>query len=130
MENNNKNFERFKAQYYGQKVGATRYAGALNITNSSFKNIEWLELTPLSDITDEDAIDAYKKLYPKSLEEIYEYIIGIKEFIENETGVHNMNDIINCTDYLRSKGYALPYMDLSVDDLINYGWIKLKDNGK
>ena len=33
-------------------------------------------------------------------------------------------------DYLRSKGYALPYMDLSVEDLISYGWIKLKVNGK
>ena len=32
------------------------------------------------------------------------------------------------SDCLRSKGYALPYMDLSVDNLIEYGWIKLKEN--
>jgi hypothetical protein len=31
-------------------------------------------------------------------------------------------------DYLRSKGYALPWMDLSVEDLVEYGWIKLKEN--
>jgi hypothetical protein len=31
-------------------------------------------------------------------------------------------------DYLRSKGYALPWMGLSVDELVEYGWVKLKDN--
>ena len=34
---------------------------------------------------------------------------------------------IEC-DYFRSKGYALPYMDLSVEDLVKYGWVKLKEN--
>ena len=34
----------------------------------------------------------------------------------------------NTVDYLRSKGYALPWMDLSVEDLVKYGWIKLKEN--
>lgn len=29
-------------------------------------------------------------------------------------------------DYLRSKGYALPYMNYSVDDLVENGLIKLK----
>jgi len=29
-------------------------------------------------------------------------------------------------DFLRSKGYALPFMGLSVDELVNYGWIKFK----
>ena len=27
---------------------------------------------------------------------------------------------------LRSEGYAVPWMDLSVEDLIEYGWIKFK----
>lgn len=30
-------------------------------------------------------------------------------------------------DYLRSKGYALPYMGISVEDQIKYGWIKLTE---
>jgi len=29
------------------------------------------------------------------------------------------------TDYLRSKGYALPYTGLSVETLVEYGWVKL-----
>ncbi len=28
-------------------------------------------------------------------------------------------------DFLRSKSYALPYMDLSVENMIEYGWVKL-----
>jgi hypothetical protein len=32
------------------------------------------------------------------------------------------------TDYLRSKGYALPFMGLSVEQQISYGWVKLKTN--
>jgi hypothetical protein len=31
-------------------------------------------------------------------------------------------------DYLRSKGYALHWMDLSVEDLVEYGWIKLNNS--
>ena len=35
---------------------------------------------------------------------------------------------IQSLDYLRSKGYAPPYMDLSVEDLVEYGLVKLKEN--
>jgi hypothetical protein len=35
------------------------------------------------------------------------------------------NIIIKSHQYLVSKGYALPYMGLSVEQLIEYGWIKL-----
>jgi len=28
-------------------------------------------------------------------------------------------------DYLRSKGYALPFMEYSVEDLISFGWVRL-----
>ncbi|CAD0220376.1 hypothetical protein [Chryseobacterium sp. JV274] len=31
-------------------------------------------------------------------------------------------------DFLRSKGYALPWMNLNIDTLEKYGWIKLKEN--
>lgn len=29
-------------------------------------------------------------------------------------------------DFLRSKGYVLPWMGLSVEQLVEFGWIKLK----
>lgn len=31
-----------------------------------------------------------------------------------------------CIDYLRSKGYALPWMGLSVDEMVEAGWINLQ----
>ncbi|MBY0386231.1 hypothetical protein K2X05_13825 [bacterium] len=34
--------------------------------------------------------------------------------------------LLNSFQYLQSKGYALPYMDYSVDDLVELGVYKLK----
>lgn len=39
-----------------------------------------------------------------------------------------LHNVLKISDYLRSRGYALPWMGLSVEQLISYGWIKLKDN--
>lgn len=33
---------------------------------------------------------------------------------------------IQCIDYLRSRGYALPWMGISVEQQIEWGWVKLK----
>lgn len=41
---------------------------------------------------------------------------------------YDVGRIIEVSDFIRSKGYALPWRDLSVQDLIDYGWIKLKDD--
>lgn len=38
----------------------------------------------------------------------------------------NQNAIDTAIDYLRSKGYALPYLGISVEEQIEFGWIKLK----
>lgn len=64
-------------------------------------------LKPLSEITDEDNITFGELLnYNKEYRTTFsEHIMGI--------------------DYLRSKGYALPYKDLSVQDLIECKWIKV-----
>ena len=34
---------------------------------------------------------------------------------------------IAIVDYLREKGYAIQFNGLTVDELINYGWIKLQE---
>ena len=33
--------------------------------------------------------------------------------------------VLNVYDFLRSKGYALPWMGLSVEKLVEYGWVVL-----
>lgn len=40
------------------------------------------------------------------------------------------DNILNAYDYLRSRGYALPWMGLSVEELVNRGWVKLKGEAK
>ncbi len=72
-------------------------------------NHTYLQLKPLSSITDEDL---NKTNY------------GCKEMIL-EKGI--WLDITNA-DILKSLGYALPWMGLSVEALVEYGWIKLKEN--
>lgn len=87
-----------------------------------------LSLFTLSAITDEDAMEV------KS-------IIN-KQCIGEESGEHlqiTLNDILGdievlalatfeTVDYLRSKGYALPYLHWTVDELIEAGLFKIKKN--
>lgn len=84
-----------------------------------------LELKPLESISDEDAIDIGKYRYNY-----------LKMMTYTEIGKCIISDYLNRSskwqfeleqyeiDYLRSKGYALPWMGLSVKDLIDYGWVK------
>lgn len=116
MENTLENKAAFFAQYWGMNI--LRFSPDPNyLRKVSAMTIRCPEdfvaiLTPLSQITDED-IDVIDMPY-----------ISIKD--------HLFNDIISQfeADYLRSKGYAVPWRDLSVDDLVKFGWVKLKDNEK
>lgn len=129
MENNKENKARFFAQYWGQYV--------LRFPNNDdyLKIIDWfnfvngyLELTSISKITDYDA---------SNIAELSDIMIGnhkddnyesLKDF---KIAIINFYDLKNlpytAADYLRKKGYAVPYDDLSVEQLIEYGWIKLKE---
>ncbi|MDV3490968.1 hypothetical protein CMV03_07160 [Elizabethkingia anophelis] len=47
----------------------------------------------------------------------------------NPTGliqISLISTVSRIIDYLRSRGYALPWMEISVQKLIEYGWVKLK----
>ena len=116
LQNNLENKAKFFAQYFGQKIQVDNELNEmgkfpLTISNISFKPEKChLELTPLSDITDEDAI-ALGFINPESVRTTFFPSVG---------------KYTTDADYLRSKGYALPYMGLSVEKLIEYGWVKLK----
>ena len=132
--------EKIKGFLYGYKP--TVHMGLIvleDIDNNTpiYKNWEMLDtkilLTPLSKISDEDAKMCVSFLYPnKQIKDInindggitlkwkgtYSYLSGIIYFN------HLIN--INVYQYLQSKGYALPYMDYSVEDLVELGIYKLK----
>ena len=174
-QNTLENKAKFFAQYWGQEVLITN--PHVNQKNP-FKceqpyiyhntDIAWLELTPLSQISDEDVNFVAKVCHQvpnlnfeiKRQDDILHATSMCKPGIERHICINFKYATINCNiripddndkpvsykvniaeihmnasrvvgyiqslDYLRSKGYALPYMDLSVEDLVEYNWIKLK----
>lgn len=57
---------------------------------------------------------------------IHYYWIDHNEFLKTMTNVKNGGVInLHAVDYLRSKGYAIPFMEYSVEELVNLGWMRL-----
>lgn len=148
LENTLENKARFFAQYWGQHVlyfSSDFLRKIDNLTLDSIENDDYLELKPLSQISDEDVIQGIMITYNKTYEGLGE-ILEVKHYntfssitttrvgenFKTHRSIHHWNGnrkigSMEC-DYFRSKGYALPWMDLSVEDLVKYGWIKLKEN--
>lgn len=162
-ENTLENKAKFFAQYYGQKVLCIRklnetklYVGFDDFTHKEKLETDYLELKPLSQITDEDAIEIAKLAnspsfaIPKQWEIKIDIEYGFLTISSNKSNhsfdldlkdghltmydCGNKSDMFfnhyDICDYLRSKGYALPYMGLSIKDLISYQWIKLTTQGR
>jgi hypothetical protein len=121
-ENTIENKVKFFALYWGSVIYNKEYKSRFTMLYSLLEGYsievgDVLELTSLSAITDEDAI---KVGY-----------VGNFHFLDEYKSQFKLNTFsVKAADYLRSKGYVLPYMDLSVDDLIEYEWVKLIDNEK
>jgi len=117
---------RFFAQYFGQEVGLIpSYPNGdefIKAKVSVIKEVQYLQLKSLSKITDEDV----EELLPLvSFQFSSKYTdFEIKEEIKKSVLDTEMMPL-NLTDYLRSKGYALSFMEYSVDDLISFGWVQL-----
>jgi len=124
---------------------------ALNIETS------FLHLKPLSSISDEDAIEVAKimtfhdgkgliierknngeiEMYDRYNDE--PHFLNTLFFVPDPFEVFSRDDnrnwfqydaerISEACDYLRSKGYALKWLDKSVEDQLSDGWIKLKED--
>ena len=122
-QNTLENKARFFAQYWWQEVFLLN-SNKYRITKSRF-NAETLkqecslELKPLSHISDEDAIEVSKIFGLGHLSgAIKELILSIFRTSINDSGTtsstNGIKNWLHVFDYLRSKGYALPYMGLSV----------------
>lgn len=159
MENNLTNKAKFFALYYDQqilKVDNQNFTGLVSPDLAKVLN-SYLELKPVSSITDEDALELIKiygtdggdkgynlKVSRKSGLGVsfnfnrYGYLMSfmlldkggcINNYYERyPTHQHFTVLDVEGIDYLRSKSYALPFMGLSVKQQIEYGWIKLTSN--
>ena len=128
---------RFFAQYWGQIVALvtkgsyTHPLGTMHVVNSHVitntssiaKHRYSLNLKPLSLISDEDKIKIGEilQVYPEN-------VLG---WINGEYVHEDFQDAFTfqfAIDYLRSKSYALPFMQYSVKELLELGWIKLTES--
>jgi len=128
MENTLENKAKFFAQYWGQSIFSytdTPMLSLKQIIDFSLRDVsnKILEIKPLSSIADEDAAEV------GNLFLIATDAVGERDFSHEDILV--MLDEcgflpFQVVDYLRSKGYALPWMGLYVEQQIDYGWVKLK----
>ncbi len=124
---------RFFVQYWGVKcmyvggVGLVEIGtGGWNLKHPDF----FLELKPLSKLTDDDAIEYFDILWHethklKSKEFKIEYGKDWANSILAERFGFIPSNILHGIDFLRSKGYAIPFMEYSVEMLVDAGWVRL-----
>lgn len=135
MGNNLENKAKFFAQYLGVKCLKNELLKnhipphKVGIENCKGLPQQFLELTPLSQISDEDLEKCY---HLNSAFIGYGGTMDFKPFLDmakhwiNKEGIKAFLKCSYTVDYLRSKGYALPFHWLSIETLVEYGWIKLK----
>jgi len=163
-------FENSPQHNYGQRLTPTVLGhvefGRQLFFGGTYPNVEraYLMLKPLSQISDEDAIEVAKIIEPyfainnKGLGRDFkikvnrdskvirvtkaDFKVSIAHSYVHDDTVNIMTwqgvketrlyptTFLHAFDYLRSHGYALPFMGLSVEELINRGWVKLKEKGQ
>jgi hypothetical protein len=124
---------RFFVQYWGVKcmyvggIGLVEIGtGGWNLKHPDF----FLQLKPLSKLTDDDAIEYFDILWyethkSKSKEFKIEYGKDWANSILSERFGLIPSNILHGIDFLRSKGYVIPFMEYSVEMLVDVGWVRL-----
>lgn len=124
MENTLENKVKFFALYWGQNILISKVSDGSVRSKVLGRYFEgelreaFLELKPLSSISDEDAIEVSKLCVNGNNKRIDDIKVYARIYA-------SQSSLIN--DFLRSRGYALPWMGLSVEELVQRGWIKLKE---
>ncbi len=136
MENTTENKRIFFAQYYGQDVlwrdlstakNDGKKIGIVSGNNITLLSINYLLLKPLNVISDEDVIELTKIIYKENYVFDYDVFHLSWERITKKLVLQTPNLLnVECYQYLQSKGYALPFRNLSVKELEFYGWIRLE----
>lgn len=130
-----KNLEKqqFFALYWGQEVlkslknNGNYGTYPVGFGNSYYNELDYLELKPLSKISDEDAIEVTNFF---GLGHLFgstkDLIKSILESISNKQSMSlSIATWLSVLDFLRSKGYALPWREYSIEKLVELNIIKL-----
>lgn len=134
MKNNAENKSKLFAQYWGQDViEDVNNAGQKTIYPVVVSNMYRFEeskllLKHLSSITDEHKIKVslmFLEIQAAPFENLlFCFNNSIKPLLSKIDKIQ-----ARISDYLRSEGYALPFMGLSVEQQVEYGWIRLTQKG-
>ncbi|NCT09170.1 MAG: hypothetical protein GW772_03695 [Flavobacteriia bacterium] len=116
----------FFVHYWGQKllqVTSTQIVEVGQHWNLKHPNFK-LKLKPLSTLKDHEAlivgqIENFESKKPIDLISSEDFILLMVDL------KHGSCHKFHVVDYLRSKGYALPFMQYSVKDLVEMGWVEL-----
>lgn len=151
MENTTENKLKMFAQYYGQKVvrfsvvdenspnAENTFIDNTSLTHTILSDCAYLKLKSLTSITNEDALELVHSFGWKSLEDPIEaiamvftlFVMPSNDMVKYEMLVKQMlwdfSDISSAVDKIRSMGYAYKWMNVDVDQQVEYGWIKLID---
>lgn len=129
--------EQFFAQYWWQRVlidvdhAHNRQVYPIVVSNMYRIEVSHLILTSLANITDEDAIACANLLGNCSHLSDLAKVSQIREllttnyFYTKQTNI-TANQWLKLFDYLRSNGYALPWIGYTVEELIEAGYCQLK----
>lgn len=148
MTQEQKDKQAFFAQYWNQKILKAETndgkIGTYNIHGSEMHDFFfdypcWLELKPLTSITDEDAIELANRL-GEDYVTVNRDTVGCvwietphDEYflcVEDDGVECSSNSFSRCTiliDFLRSRGYLLPFRSYTTDQLIEMGWAKIEE---
>ena len=129
-----------REKIYNQYYGITVYRINKTMDNRMNYIDSFIELTPLKKITESDAITIAKmfgcvnaEIYKRNkecvlmIDDSYEIQISYNGYICVRKNKELYNEmVLRAYQYLQSKGYALPYLNYSVEDLVELGVYKLK----
>lgn len=128
MGNTLENKAKFFAQYWGQTVIAdVNSAGEEVIYPATGSNMyrfdeSILVLKNISSMSKKDALEVCMA----SRQDVKWSKMNLENLIVFATHFSQWN--IRGVELFRSKGYALPFISLSVETMVEYGWIKLKED--
>lgn len=126
MTNTIENKQRFFALYFGQEVLIDDNLWKHKVLGDT---MYWddchLELKSLSDISDEDLLWLGRNAndYPNS--NYKDDLNYCKDLVRRYLSRPPMMNY-ECVDYLRSRGYLLPFMGLAVEQILAYKWAVIK----
>lgn len=123
---------RFFAQYWGVKCLYVGGVGLVKVGTGGWYLEHpdlFLELKPISSLSDEESIEYFDVLWGGSHKDhTKEFKISVGKDWSSSLTIERFglmpSNVINGVDYLRSKGYAIPFMGYSINDLVSLGWFR------